>query len=136
MRLLTYAKLVLLSVFVLSLTACESEEETEFNLPGEWFTSEEIDFGSYTWGRGTLMTFNDQHQGTIGSKGDPGYLVFEWEWINEGYNLMELYFYKSKTYAYIWGAEADSRTFSGTWYNSWQEYRDRVNGQSFYMRRQ
>ena len=136
MRLLTYAKLVLLSVFVLSLTACESEEETEFNLPGEWFTSEEIDFGSYTWGRGTLMTFNDRHQGTIGSKGDPNYLVFKWEWINEGYNSMELYFYDSDTYAYIWGAEADSRTFSGTWYNTWRDYQDRKYGQSFYMRRQ
>ena len=23
-------------------TSCESEEETEFNLPGEWYTNEEL----------------------------------------------------------------------------------------------
>lgn len=136
MKLLTYAKLILLSVFVLGLTACDSEEETEFNLPGEWYTNEEIDYGAYTWGRGTIMTFNASHQGTIGSKGDPNYLVFEWQWIDEGYNSMELYFYNDRSYAYIWGAEANERSFSGTWYNTWQDYKNRSNGQAFYMRRQ
>ena len=48
----------------------------------EWCTNEEIDFGAYTWGRGTLMTFNARNQGTIGSAGDPNYLVFEWRWID------------------------------------------------------
>ena len=38
--------------------------------PGEWYTSEEIDFGVYTWGRGTIMTFNARNQGTIGSYGE------------------------------------------------------------------
>ncbi|KXT44141.1 hypothetical protein HMPREF2532_03472, partial [Bacteroides ovatus] len=112
------------------------EEETEFNLPGEWYTNEEIDFGAYTWGRGTLMTFNARNQGTIGSAGDPNYLVFEWRWIDGGYNSMELFFYGDRTYAYIWGAEATGRTFSGTWYNNWQDFRDRIDGQPFYMRRQ
>ncbi len=65
--------------------------------------------GVYTWGRGTLMTFNTRNQGTIGSAGDPDYLMFEWRWIDGGYNSMELYFYGDGTYAYIWGAEATGR---------------------------
>lgn len=57
-NMLKYTKMLLLFVLVLGLTSCDSEEETEYNLPGEWYTSEEIDFGAYTWGRGTIMTFN------------------------------------------------------------------------------
>ena len=109
-----YAGILMMLTLLVGFTSCESEEETEFNLPGEWYTNEEIDFGAYTWGRGTLMTFNARNQGTIGSAGDPNYLVF----------------------AYIWGAEATGRTFSGTWYNNWQDFRDRIDGQPFYMRRQ
>ena len=30
------------------------------------------------------MTFNARNQGTIGSAGDPNYLVFEWRWIDGG----------------------------------------------------
>ena len=71
-------KLFFLSVLFIGLTACDDQEETEYNLPGEWYTSEEIDFGAYTWGRGTVMTFNERYQGTIGSKGDPNYLIFRW----------------------------------------------------------
>lgn len=52
-------KLFFLSVLFIGLTACDDQEETEYNLPGEWYTSEEIDFGAYTWGRGTVMTFNE-----------------------------------------------------------------------------
>ena len=52
-NMLKYTKMLLLFVLVLGLTSCDSEEETEYNLPGEWYTSEEIDFGAYTWGRGT-----------------------------------------------------------------------------------
>lgn len=66
-NMLKYTKMLLLFVLVLGLTSCDSEEETEYNLPGEWYTSEEIDFGAYTWGRGTIMTFNARNQGTIGS---------------------------------------------------------------------
>ena len=40
-------------------------------------------------------------------------------------------FYGDGTYAYIGGAEATGRTFSGTWYNTWQDFRDRINGQPF-----
>lgn len=57
-NMLKYTKMLLLFVLVLGLTSCDSEEETEYNLPGEWYTSEEIDFGAYTWGRGTIMTFS------------------------------------------------------------------------------
>lgn len=129
--------LMMLTVLVgfISCVSGEGKEETQSYLPGEWYTNEEIDFGAHTWGRGTLMTFNASNQGTIGSAGDPNYLVFEWKWIEEGYNSMELYFYKDDSYAYIGGAEASDRKFSGTWYNTWQDYRDRVDGQSFYMRR-
>lgn len=63
-NMLKYTKMLLLFVLVLGLTSCDSEEETEYNLPGEWYTSEEIDFGAYTWGRGTIMTFNARNQGT------------------------------------------------------------------------
>lgn len=80
-----YAGILMMLTLLVGFTSCESEDETEFNLPGEWYTNEEIDFGAYTWGRGTLMTFNARNQGTIGSAGDPNYLVFEWRWIDEGY---------------------------------------------------
>ena len=81
-----YAGILMMLTLLVGFTSCESEDETEFNLPGEWYTNEEIDFGAYTWGRGTLMTFNARNQGTIGSAGDPNYLVFEWRWIDGGYN--------------------------------------------------
>lgn len=128
-NMLKYTKMLLLFVLVLGLTSCDSEEETEYNLPGEWYTSEEIDFGAYTWGRGTIMTFNARNQGTIGSYGDPNYLLFRWNWVSGAYNLMELEFYDDGSMAYIEGAMADSYSFSGTWYNSWREYQDNIHGQ-------
>lgn len=130
-NMLKYTKMLLLFVLVLGLTSCDSEEETEYNLPGEWYTSEEIDFGAYTWGRGTIMTFNARNQGTIGSYGDPNYLLFRWNWVSGAYNLMELEFYDGGSMAYIEGAMADSYSFSGTWYNSWREYQDNIHGQLF-----
>lgn len=136
MKVFTYTKLLLLSVLLLSFSACETEGETEYNLPGEWYTFEEIDFGVYTWGRGTVMTFNARNQGTIGSVGDSNYLIFRWNWVGGDYNLMELNFYDDNSMAYIWGAKADNYTFSGTWYNSWREYQADINGQPFRMRRQ
>lgn len=130
------SKLFFLSILVIGLASCDDKEETEFNLPGEWYTSEEIDFGIYTWGRGTVMTFNERYQGTIGSKGDPNYLIFRWRWTDTySYNVMELEFLDDGSMAYIWGAQADANSFSGTWYNSWREYQDDINGQDFYMRR-
>lgn len=48
-NMLKYTKMLLLFVLVLGLTSCDSEEETEYNLPGEWYTSEEIDFGAYSY---------------------------------------------------------------------------------------
>lgn len=131
-----YAGFALLLFVITSLVSCDTEEQTEFNLPGKWYTSEEIDFGAYTWGRGTVMTFNARNQGTIGSWGDPNYLVFRWNWVSGAYNLMELEFYDDGSMAYIWGAEADAYTFTGTWYNSWREYEYDINGQPFRMRRQ
>lgn len=89
MKSLVY-KLLFLSVFIMGFTSCDDREDTEFNLPGEWYTSDEIDFGIYTWGRGTVMTFNERYQGTIGSKGDPNYLLFRWSWLEGSYNVMEL----------------------------------------------
>ena len=106
-NMLKYTKMLLLFVLVLGLTSCDSEEETEYNLPGEWYTSEEIDFGAYTWGRGTIMTFNARNQGTIGSYGDPNYLLFRWNWVSGAYNLMELEFYDGGSMAYIEGANDD-----------------------------
>ena len=106
-NMLKYTKMLLLFVLVLGLTSCDSEEETEYNLPGEWYTSEEIDFGAYTWGRGTIMTFNARNQGTIGSYGDPNYLLFRWNWVSGAYNLMELEFYDDGSMAYIEGAGND-----------------------------
>lgn len=133
---LKYTKLLLMFVLVLGLTSCDSEDDTEYNLPGEWYTDEEIDFGIYTWGRGTIMTFNMSNQGTIGSDGDPNYLIFSWRWVDGAYNLMELRFLGDGSTAYIEGAMADSYSFSGIWYNSWREYQDDFNGQPFRMRRQ
>lgn len=131
-----FIKFAFLLSIITGFVSCDTEEQTEFNLPGEWYTSEEIDFGVYTWGRGTIMTFNSRNQGTIGSWGDPNYLVFKWNWVSGAYNLMELKFYDDGSMAYIWGAEADAYTFTGTWYNSWREYEYDINGQPFRMRRQ
>ena len=78
-----YAGILMMLTLLLGFTSCESEDETEFNLPGEWYTNEEIDFGAYTWGRGTLMTFNARNQGTIGSAGDPNYLVLSGDGLME-----------------------------------------------------
>ena len=78
-----YAGILMMLTLLVGFTSCESEEETEFNLPGEWYTNEEIDFGAYTWGRGTLMTFNARNQGTIGSAGDPNYLVLSGDGLME-----------------------------------------------------
>ena len=78
-----YAGILMMLTLLVGFTSCESEEETEFNLPGEWYTNEEIDFGAYTWGRGTLMTFNARNQGTIGS------LVIQIIWFLSGDGLME-----------------------------------------------
>jgi len=111
-NMLKYTKMLLLFVLVLGLTSCDSEEETEYNLPGEWYTSEEIDFGAYTWGRGTIMTFNARNQGTIGSYGDPNYLLFRWNWVSGAYNLMELEFYDDGSMAYIEGAMAEKLTYN------------------------
>lgn len=60
-----YAGILMMLTLLVGFTSCESEDETEFNLPGEWYTNEEIDFGAYTWGRGTLMTFNARNQGQL-----------------------------------------------------------------------
>lgn len=78
-----YAGILMMLTLLVGFTSCESEDETEFNLPGEWYTNEEIDFGAYTWGRGTLMTFNARNQGTIGSAGDPNYLVLSGDGLME-----------------------------------------------------
>ncbi len=42
-----YAGILMMLTLLVGFTSCESEEETEFNLPGEWYTNEEIDFGAY-----------------------------------------------------------------------------------------
>lgn len=78
-NMLKYTKMLLLFVLVLGLTSCDSEEETEYNLPGEWYTSEEIDFGAYTWGRGTIMTFNARNQGTTWFIWRPELFAFQME---------------------------------------------------------
>ena len=42
-----YAGILMMLTLLVGFTSCESEEETEFNLPGEWYTNEEIDFWVY-----------------------------------------------------------------------------------------
>ena len=39
-----YAGILMMLTLLVGFTSCESEEETEFNLPGEWYTNEEIGF--------------------------------------------------------------------------------------------
>ena len=38
-----YAGILMMLTLLVGFTSCESEEETEFNLPGEWYTNEEIE---------------------------------------------------------------------------------------------
>lgn len=78
-----YAGILMMLTLLVGFTSCESEEETEFNLPGEWYTNEEIDFGAYTWGRGTLMTFNARNQERL------VLLVIQIIWFLSGDGLME-----------------------------------------------
>lgn len=122
-------------VSIFSIYSCDNKEDTEFNLPGTWYTEQEIDYGSYTLGRGTVMTFNANNEGTIGTTASGDYIVFEWRWINYGYNTMELMFRDGST-AYIEGAIAEDYNFSGTWYNSWIDFQNKTQGQPFYMRRE
>lgn len=121
-------------ITLLGFTSCDDRDEVEFYLPGTWYTSQEIDYGTHTWGRGTVMTFNENYEGTIGTTTSGDFLTFRWRWINSGYNTMELQF-TDGTSAYIEGANAGYSSFSGTWYNSWNEFQNQYNGQSFYMRR-
>lgn len=123
------------TMMLFTMSSCDDKEELEYNLPGTWYTEEEIDFGADVWGSGTVMTFNQNHQGTIGTSTD--YLIFEWRWLT-GYKYdttMELHFINDGSYAYIEGAEAGSRTFSGVWYNSYDDFVDGAYGQYFFMRR-
>ncbi len=131
-----YLILIIGLLMTITMTGCDDKEEVEYNLPGTWYTAQNIDFGVYTWGEGTVMQFNSSHQGTIGTATDNDFLVFEWNWLNEGYNVMELYFYTDNSYAYIVGADASYNTFSGTWYNNYADFSNRRNGQRFIMRRQ
>lgn len=129
-----YLFIALATMMLLTITSCDEKDEVEFNLPGTWYTEEEIDFGVDVWGRGTIMTFNQNNQGTIGTEED--YIIFQWHWLNSfKYDTtMELRF-EDGTYAYIEGADAGARTFSGTWYNSYNDFMDKEYGQYFYMRR-
>ena len=121
-------------ITILSIYSCDDRDDTEFYLPGTWYTEREINYGSYTLGRGTVMTFNDNYQGTIGTTASGDYIVFQWRWIDYGYATMELLFTDGST-AYIDGAIAGDYRFSGTWYNSWSDLQY-GNGQPFYMRRE
>ena len=46
-----YAGILMMLTLLVGFTSCESEDETEFNLPGEWYTNEEID-GRWNTGTG------------------------------------------------------------------------------------
>lgn len=46
-----YAGILMMLTLLVGFTSCESEDETEFNLPGEWYTNEEIDFGAIYLGK-------------------------------------------------------------------------------------
>ena len=129
-----YLLITFTTMMLFTLASCDDKEDVEFNLPGTWYTEQEIDFGATVWGKGTVMTFNQNHQGTIGTSID--YLIFDWHWLSD-YSFdttMELRF-QDGTYAYIEGADAGARTFEGTWYNSYADFYGKVDGQEFIMRR-
>ncbi len=129
-----YLLITFTTMMLFTLASCDDKEDVEFNLPGTWYTEQEIDFGATVWGKGTVMTFNQNHQGTIGTSID--YIYFNWRWLND-YSFdttMELCF-EDGTYAYIKGADAGARTFEGTWYNSYADFSYDVDGQYFRMKR-
>ena len=132
-----YLFLTLTAVLMMTMSSCDDKEEVEFNLPGTWYTDQEIDYGAYTWGVGTVMSFNESHDGYIGAAGDSQhYLYFTWYWLN-GYKYettMVLQF-RDGTTAYIEGAQASYRRFSGTWFNSLMDFEDGYNGTYFSMHR-
>ena len=47
MKSLVY-KLLFLSVFIMGFTSCDDREDTEFNLPGEWYTSDAVSYTHLT----------------------------------------------------------------------------------------
>lgn len=139
MKQFTHCKLLLLWVVVWGITACQSKEEVEFYLPGTWHTEQAIDYGdNNVWGSGTVMTFSaNRNQGTVGTERPGEFLIFTWRWYYEGYNTLELAFPDGNytSYAYINGIEASSSRLTGTWYNSYRDFEERINGQTFRMRR-
>lgn len=131
-----YLIMTIAALLMITMSSCDDKDEIEYNLTGTWYTSQEIDYGVYTWGEGTVMSFNDNRDGTITAVGDRNFLVFRWRWMS-GYRYdttMELRF-TDGSYAYIEGADATYKSFSGTWYNSIEDFEDHVNGQYFRMRR-
>ncbi|MGL4852121.1 MAG: hypothetical protein ACRC3Z_05690 [Phocaeicola sp.] len=136
MKQIAQFKLVLLTILMIGFTACQDKSEVEFYLPGTWYTEQAIDYGdSSVWGSGTQLIFSASgNQGIIGTEISSEFLIFTWRWHNEGYNTLELKFMDG-TYAYINGIEASSNRLTGTWYNSYWEFEDRIDGQTFRMRR-
>ncbi|MGL5272555.1 MAG: hypothetical protein ACRC8J_03595 [Phocaeicola sp.] len=136
MKQINLLKLFLLTVVILGFSGCQDKEEIEFNLPGAWYTEEEIYYGDDTaWGRGTQLTFSSKgKQGTIGTSGAGDFLIFTWDWYYQGYNTLELSF-PDGTYAYIGSIQVYSNRLTGTWYNSLSDFNNSRRGQSFYMHR-
>lgn len=66
--------ILIATMMLFTMSSCDDKEELEYNLPGTWYTEEEIDFGADVWGSGTVMTFNQNHQGTIGTSTDSLFL--------------------------------------------------------------
>ena len=132
-----YLLMTFVTLLMVTMYSCDDQEEIEYNIPGKWYTEKEIDFRGDAWGRGTVLSFNDNYEGYIGSAGDDrNNLFFQWRWMSPySYDTtMELYFPSSRTYAYIECLQSTHYTFSGIWYNDEDEL-IHGEGQSFTMHR-
>lgn len=126
------AAIVLLAVATI---ACDNKEAVEYNLQGTWHTTQPIDYETGIWQEGSTMIFNDQSQGRMYSEDNGNSLAFEWHWLDEGFNAMELVFVDG-SYVYIANAIAGAFQFRGTWYNSYEDFGHERDGQDFRMDKQ
>lgn len=119
MKLLTYTKILLLSMLVLGLSACDDEDNTEYWLPGNWTGT--------VGNRDASFLFNENRTGSFRIQGgDSG--TFDWYFEDEKYwdapsGTIVLDFGHGDK-ACITGSYADRVSISGWYFAYYDDYLD------------
>lgn len=131
MKVLTYTKLLLISIALLGLAACDDQDETEYWLPGTWTGT----VGS----RNASFIFNESRDGSFRiDGGDSG--TFDWYFEDERYwdassGTIILDFGRGDK-ACITGTYADRRSISGWYFSYYEDYLDGFDtGRALVLRR-